>query len=549
MNILYVLMSCFMLINDDAEFFAKMEQSDSTETGFDVRHYNLSLRFDMDHKTFDGNVVITARALTSQQELTVDATNATLIIDSVIVQGSQVEFRHSRDSLLIKLRNPVVPHSEIDVAIYYRGASGYTGRYDGGGVYFISASRLATISQPNFARTWWPCLDHPSDKATANVKITVPDSLTAVSNGILKNVVHHSGLATYSWETKYPIATYLVSVAAAVYREFSEPYTSSDGRRMIISYYVYPEDYERAKVDFQPTQKFLTFLTRHFGEYPFIGEKFGFAEVDGEMTMEHQTICSVARNIIAGDRSNELTLLHETAHHWWGNLITPRAWRHIWLNEGFATYTEALYLEETAGKDSARKYRERWSREAQGAYAGSMIGKTDTAFWDSFSARSYKKGALVLHMLRAVVGDSMFFLILRNYAGHPKLRYGNAQTEDFVEECERTYGKSLKWFFNEWVYSTLDSIDRPVYEFDWQIRRTGTHNIVNVRLNQTTADKLVFRMPMTITLATARGETTYHVVDSLASQMFSFVTKDALTDVVIDKDDNVFKILKRIEGH
>ncbi len=547
MSLLLVL-GCWLtcLVNDPASPLDQ-QQGEPPVASFDVLHYDLSMNFNLPQKTFTGRVVIHVRALTSLTEMTVDAASATLVIDSVRTRGGAAAFHHASDLLSVQWSQPVAAQSEFDLTISYHGSSTYSGQYDGGGVYFISPSRLATISEPNFARTWWPCVDRPSDKATAAMTISVPESLTAVSNGVLRSVTRHSGTATYSWETDYPIATYLVSAAAAVYREYSEPYRRADGTDMKIVYYLYPEDEERGKVDFQNTKKILEFFSRRFCEYPFIREKFGFAEVDGNTTMEHQTLCSIQKDLIRGDRSSELTLLHETAHHWWGDLITPINWKHTWLSEGFATYAEALYLEEAAGKDSSRKYVERWMDAEPGTYAGSVIGKTDTAFWDAFAPRVYNKGAIVLHMLRAVVGDTIFFAIMRNYLNDPKLRYGNAATDDFIAECERTSGKNLKWFFHEWVYASADSVDRPAYEYDWTTNRNGSSFDVRVFLNQTTAGKLLFRMPMTVTLLSAKSQQTFPVVDSLASQTFSFVTVEPPTDVLIDKEHDVFKVLKRAE--
>ena len=185
----------------------------------------------------------------------------------------------------------------------------------------------------------------------------------------------------------------------------------------------------------------------------------------------------------------------------------------------------------------------------QGVYAGSVIGKSDTAFWDAFSPRVYVKGALVLHMLRAVVGDSTFFTIMRDYLNDRRLRYSSARTEDFVAACENAYGKSLKWFFDEWVYNSLDSIDRPGYEYHWHVTRDGSRDSVAVYLRQTTADQFIFRMPMTLTLVDGTSEQSFSIIDSLAEQTFLLVTETVPTDVLVDKDHAVFKVLTAREEH
>ena len=304
----------FSIIVPEALPAGRKGRSNQSAESFDVLHYTLSIRFDLEHKTFTGKTDVRARALSDSRELNLDASNETLTIDSVTAEGTKAAFRHATDRLSIFLPEMIPQGSEFTASIVYHGTSTFAGEYDGGGVYFISPSRLATISEPNFARTWWPCNDRPSDKATATVIIAVPESLTAVSNGTLKSLVRENGIATSTWETNYPTATYLISVAAAVYREFTDSYQSADGREMKIYYYVYPEDEQRARVDFQSTPKMLNFFREKVCDYPFIAEKFGYAEVDGNLTMENQTLCSIQKDFIRGDRSFEITLLHETAH-------------------------------------------------------------------------------------------------------------------------------------------------------------------------------------------------------------------------------------------
>lgn len=512
---------------------------------FDVVHYDVSIDFDLRHHSFRGSVGVTSQALESLHGIDLNASNETLTIDSVFSDDMKMEFTHSSQLLTVDFPEAVPTGTQFEVSIFYHGISIYDGEYDGGGIYFISDTRLATISEPNFARMWWPSKDRPSDKATAHITITVPESLTAVSNGILKEVRHKNGKATFVWETNYPIATYLVSMAVAQYQQFSETYTGLDGTQMPVTNYAYPEDLQPAMIDFQNTVSILKFFSSTFREYPFLHEKFGNVEVDGNTTMEHQTICSIQKSMITGKRTEELTFVHETAHHWWGDFITPLNWKHTWLSEGFATYAEALYLESTAGKDSANRYIKGWMGEEQGIYAGSVIGKTDTAFWDSFAPRVYNKGALVLHMLRGVVGDSLFFAAMKGYLNNPALAYGNAQTEDFVKECEKASGRSLRWFFDEWVYSSPDSIDRPEYVYSWDTRPDQGKHLVTLRLEQATASKLLYRMPITITLVSRESRTHRVVTDSLASQSFSFTSDVEPTDLLVDNENMIMKILRK----
>ncbi len=528
--------------------FASMPAPADSSGGYNVLHYDLHLDFDLSRKSFNGSVGITAVAQGRIREVNLDAASAQLTIDSVYSDDVRMTFTHVRDNLNVEFLEEVADGAQFEVSVFYHGSSSFTGRYDAGGVYFISPDRLATISEPNFARTWWPCKDRPSDKATAHIYITVPESLTGVSNGVLNGVTRKNGKATYEWETKYPMATYLYFAAVAPYATYSETYGGRE-RTMPVNYYVYPEDLAHAKVDFQNTTNILRFFSTKFREYPFIREKFGIAEVDGDMTMENQTICSIQKSMITGKRTFEWTVVHETAHHWWGDYITPLNWKHTWLSEGFATYAEALYAEETKGKDSANAYIRRLMGDQQGIYAGSVTGKSDTAFWDSFSPRVYNKGALVLHMLRGITGDSLFFAMMRAYLGDSTLAYGNATTQDFVRNCEQVYGKPLQWFFDEWVYASTDSLDRPEYEYSWTAERGGDAYRVILTLDQKNAAKLLYRMPVSVAIVEGSERKVYVVENTLPSQTFTFTAKTAPTDLIIDPDDKILKIVRKAGTH
>ncbi len=520
-------------------------QIDSFLINYNVTHYNLSIGLDLAKKSFYGNVEITADFLQPTNEFTLHASNVTLTIDSILFSENKLVFQHNSDLLTIQLASILHPSSSIKLKIFYHGISDFTGNYDGGGIYFASPDRAATISEPSFARNWWPCKDVPSDKATATISITVPDSLTAVSNGLLKNIERHDGKATFHWSTEYPMSTYLLSFAVARYNESSEEYTGSGGKTMKIYYYVFPEDTGKAKIDFQNIAKIMEYFRQTFGEYPFVNEKLGFAEIEGDMTMENQTICSIQKNFFTGDRQYELTFAHEIAHHWFGNMLTPQDWHHTWLNEGFATYAEALYLEHRRGPEVYQQYINSMMAMDNGTYAGSVIGKSDTAFWDSFSPAQSYKGAIVLHMLRRMLGDSTFFSCLSNYVTSPNLRYRNVTTEDFIDVCEKISGQNLRWFFNQWVYASADSVDRPVLEYEWSSSEGTSQKEITVSIEQKTAGKILYRLPLTVSLTTMNSIINFNVIDSVAVQSFKFPVNNQPDTVEIDKENRIFKIIQK----
>jgi aminopeptidase N len=512
---------------------------------YDVLHYDLSIAFDFQNKSFNGAVEVHLQVLNPLRQIVLSASNETLTIDSVFFDNSKVSYTHSSDHLIISLPSMFNKSKDISIIVYYHGASNFTGNYDNGGIYFSSSDRVATISEPWFARNWWPCKDVPSDKATATISITVPDSLTAVSNGILKKIEHHNGKATFHWSTEYPMSTYLLSIAVAKYSESSVEYKSLDGKAMKVFFFVFPEDSEKAKTDFRNILTIMEYFRQIFGEYPFLDEKLGFAEIVGDMTMENQTICSIQKDFFTGDRQYELTFAHEIAHHWFGNMLTPENWHHTWLNEGFATYAEALYLEHRRGSEVYQLYINSMMMMKNGTYAGSVIGKSDTAFWDSFSPAQSYKGAIVLHMLRKMLGDSVFFNCIKRYVKNTQLRYRNVTTQDFISVCELASGKNLKWFFNQWVYSPVDSIDRPVLDYTWETVHDKSKFNIALTIEQKTADKILYRLPLTVSITTMNSTYNYDVIDSVSVQSFNLSVKELPTAVEIDKENKIFKIINK----
>ena len=514
---------------------------------YDVLHYDIAINFDLPLKTFDGAVTMSIETVDSLPSCYFHASDRAITIDSILYKNTHIQFIRRGDTVEALFPSIISPHTRLDIVTYYHGHSIFSGQYDDGGVYVPDSANfehLATISEPFYARRWWPCKDLPSDKATVSVAISVPEKLMAVSNGLLKHVTSRNGRTTYTWETAYPIASYLVSVAVAPYKEIHATYHALDGRTMPMTYYVYPADSAKAVVDFQGTDSILHFFARRFCEYPFMNEKFGFAEVDGDLTMENQTICSISASIINGTRSNEMVYIHETAHHWWGDLITPKTWHDTWLNEGFATYSEALYVEDTRGIDRYRQYVDQWMRVPLGSYRTGVIAKSDTSFWDCFALSVYLKGAIVLHMLRGIVGDSAFFATLQTYIKSLRLRYANATTDDFIGIAEHQYGKPLRWFFDEWLSAPPDSFDRPVYRFSWSDDPSSPGSRINVTLEQPEMKNRLYRMPAEVGIFT-KGKTDFLTfTDSARTQTAAFRCSSVPDSVVFDPHHWIFKSIE-----
>ncbi len=320
-------------------------------------------------------------------------------------------------------------------------------------------SLVYNLNEPSYASTWFPCNDMPSDKVLLDIKITNDSSQTSVSNGILINKYLDNNRMTYHWKTVYPISTYLICLYSSRYFSFEDKYISASGDTMPIHYYVLAKHVKEAEVDFKATPKMIEVFSKTFGEYPFIKEKYGIAEFLWQMgAMEHQTITGIGSNFVSGKNYFEDVYVHELAHHWWGNAVGPATWKDIWLNEGFATYSEAIYAEAISGKSALQS-------TMLSKYADDFTGTLYDPGKNLFSSKVYDKGAWVLHMLRWELGDSVFFKILREY--FEAYKYKSATTLDFISVCEQVSKKDLKKFFDQWVFTGTENLQ---LDYKWKLK-------------------------------------------------------------------------------
>lgn len=320
-------------------------------------------------------------------------------------------------------------------------------------------SLVYNLNEPSYASTWFPCNDLPSDKVLLDIKITNDSSQTSVSNGILINKYLDNNRMTYHWKTIYPISTYLICLYSSRYFSFEDKYISASGETMPIHYYVLAKHVKEAEVDFKATPKMIEVFSKTFGEYPFIKEKYGIAEFLWQMgAMEHQTITGIGSNFVSGKNYFEDVYVHELAHHWWGNAVGPATWKDIWLNEGFATYSEAIYAEAVSGKSALQS-------TMLSKYADDFTGTLYDPGKNLFGSKVYDKGAWVLHMLRWELGDSVFFKILREY--FEAYKYKSASTLDFISVCEQVSKKNMKKFFDQWVFIGTENLQ---LDYKWKLK-------------------------------------------------------------------------------
>ncbi len=505
-------------LNEDDETYISDNQRQ-----IDILHYDLSFDLHPETKSFDASAIIKAKI---RKELKQIDLNFYDNFDITLVQlnGKEVPFINKEKRLTIS------PDSVSTDTFYIR--IDYSGKPVSAGLAgFVfgeinKKSLIYTLSEPTSASSWFPCNDFPNDKALLDIHITNDSSDVSVSNGKLISVKTEGDRRTYNWQTVYPISTYLICVYSSEYTEFNDYYVSINQQdTMQIYYFVLPDKVNEAKFDFKDHPQMLRIFSRMFGEYPFIKEKYGVAEFLWYMgAMENQTITGVPPNIINGKGFNEDILVHELAHHWWGDAIGLKYWKDIWLNEGFATYSEALYFEAESGKS---------------ALISTMLAKKQSSFPRTladpgrflFTSTVYNKGAWLLHMLRFEIGDSAFFNSLKGY--YQNYKYSNASTEDFIRICENESGKNLNSFFNQW----LNGHDYINFEYSWKKDAEKSNSKVYLTIIQEQDENSCYSFPIEVEVrfdSTSTKRFMFQV--NKKNSVFQFEVNQKPIDITLDPD-------------
>lgn len=507
-----------------------MYPGDST---FDATYYKLDLNITYTPKYLTGKVTVAAKAINALSSFYLDLYSS-MIVDSVKENSTSLSYSHNGNILTIALGHTVPAGNSFSVDVYYRGypsSSGFGsftfGTHNG-------EPCIYSLSEPYGARDWWPCKDTPADKAdSVDIWITAPSYYTSVSNGTLRDSIVNTGTKTYKWHESYPIAPYLVSVSMANYTRFDQYFKYSSTDSMIVTHYVYPENFTYAKPWLAKTPDMLKILSDRFGLYPFIREKYGHAQFGWGGGMEHQTCTSLGA-------FGDILQVHEMSHQWFGDMVTCKTWQDIWLNEGFATYCEGVYTEATSGHDAYVTYMKNKMNSAMSA-SGSLYVEDISSVSSIFdSNRSYSKGGSVLHMLRGIIGDSLFFQALRTYLHKSNLAYNSVSTSDFQKAVEEVYGASLDYFFNEWVYGK----NYPKYFISWSsITGDNSTYVTSITVEQTTNESpALFTMPVQVKLSNGSKDTTVTFFNNKQSQTFSVSTGFKPLQVVFDPNSNIMKV-------
>jgi aminopeptidase N len=455
----------------------------------DVLHYLLKITLNPEIKEISGDVTLTALFLHSSDVMYVNLYD-NLIIDSLFVNNQFVKYQRSETNIKLFLSKMYNSSDTLSIRVMYHGSPKNMGFSSFVFGEINDIPMISTLSEPYYASTWFPCDDRPDDKALLDMYITSDSVFTSISNGKLMEVTSAGKTKTFHYKTLYPIAPYLICLYSSVYTHFSETYISADKDTMPIDYYAIPKHLEAAKKDFGGHSKMISVFAQMFGEYPFIKEKYGVAEFLWQGgAMEHQTITGIGTSFVKGKGRYEEIYVHELSHHWFGDCVSPRSWKDIWLNEGFATYCEALYIEKVYGM-------EQFEAKIQTLKLPVFSGSVYDPSANIFSPTIYYKGAWILHMLRFEVGDSTFFSILRKYFNTYK--YSNASTQDFISIAEQLSGKNLTQFFDQWLYKPSNIIEAS---YSWDTAESNTKDstyVTHFTIKQNQTDYPCFRFPVNV---------------------------------------------------
>jgi aminopeptidase N len=495
---------------------------------FDVLNYDVTMAIDVDGHTIYGDTQVTS--VSEEAGLSAIALDLTVLtVDAVLAGEDSLEFTYVDPVLSIGLGEAYAVGDTFAVRVIYHGVPGNEGAGGFGGFWFDGAPLMGYqmgvglyADPPSMGKYWIPCWDWPCDKATADYRVTVLGvGKKVVCNGVLVSAVLDSvaNTATYVWSETHQIAPHLMTVHA---RKFSE---LVDSTYDWIHYWVFPTQVAAAGIHFQNVDVMMDGFIERYGAYPF--SKFGYVSaMKGDM--EHQTCVTHNAQTVQANHGYDWLLAHEMAHQWWGDCVSVNDWRDVWLSEGFATYSEAIFMEYAYGAETYRNYMQE-SLMTPVLNSGENFPIYDPDYL--WGTTTYEKGGCVLHMLRRVVGDSIFFDALAAYRqGH---EYSSATTAEFQAVVEAVSGEDLDWFFNQWVYD----VGWPVYEYSWRVVEGEGGYALNLVIDQVQTSGPVFAMPVDVKIVTASGDTTVCLAVDGEHEVFDLVVSDEPTGVELDCDN------------
>ncbi|MFR9800073.1 M1 family metallopeptidase [Streptomyces sp. MS06] len=412
--------------------------------GYDVSHYDLRLKYQPRTDELAGTATILAR---TTQDLSRFDLDFLLDVGEVRVNGARASFTRSGEhELVVTPRRRLAAGSAFTVVVRYRGVPSAKSAY-GFTTWHRTADGAVAADEPEAAWWWFPSNDHPLDKATYDISVAVPDGTQAVSNGTLTSKRSRLGWTRYTWREDKPQATYLATLAIG---KFDITTSTSEGGVPVVNAYSRSlgADAGAARASVERTGELVDWLSGYFGPYPF-GSAGGYVpDTTTGFALETQTRVYYSPRQFANG-ANTSVVVHELAHQWYGDSVSLKGWKDIWINEGFARYAQWLWSEHE-GEGTAQEL-------ADWVYASHPAGDP---FWTvkpgdpgpdhQFDIAVYDRGALALQALRDRIGDDAYFAVLRGWPSEHA--YGNASVADFERYAEQVSGEPLAALFDAWLF-------------------------------------------------------------------------------------------------
>ena len=488
---------------------------------FDVLNYTLYFDFYNNFQApyshfYKADEVITFRVDTALNQIKLNCISSSIVVLEVGQSGAS--FTQSQDTLTINLDRTYIPGEVADVSIIFSHYNIEDGNF------FCEGGFVFTDNEPEGARKWFPCYDRPYDKAKTDITVKVPSDVLLASNGRLEDSTTVADTTWFRWVSRDPVATYLTVISARRNWNLDIVYwprpSNPDDPMPIRFYYNDGENPDYMEV---LVPQMADYFSENYGEHPF--EKDGFASLNEEFTwggMENQTLTSICTGCWY-----ESLICHEFAHQWFGDMISPGTWADLWLNEGFATWSEAFWYENDGGYSAYKDEIEYNASYYLQANPGWAVYEPEWAINTPSNnilfnyAITYCKSSCMLHLLRYSLGDDLFFPAIYDYATDTtNFKYKNAITDDFQASLEESTGQDLEWFFESWVKQP----NHPVYDNEYNIIDNGNGTwTLHFYVNQVQTNAGFFPIPIELYIYFYNStDTTVRVMNDVNQQVFNF---------------------------
>lgn len=508
---------------------------------YNAIHYRIKLDLDFDNKYIDGENKITLSPLNDGFDIC--ELDAEQIVVSEVLDGKNQNllFKQTDKQLIVNLSKSYNYTDTLSLTVLYNITNPKTG------LFFIDKSptnplMLSSGSWPDKARCWYPCYDAPNDRVTHELIVTTTNNNKVLSNGklISKKENPEDGTVTYHWSQDLPHPTYLSMLSVAPFAVIKDSLGN-----LPINYWIYPKDSTDAKWIFGITPGIIEFYNDLFGyDYPWA--KYDQVLCPRQGGGAEATSATILGEQVIHDRQAEQDfswdgiIAHEIAHQWWGDLITLRTWSHTWMNESFGTYSDYLYTNWDKGEDEGAfnllSKKNQYLREAHNRYMRPIVFERYNRIQDNFDSHTYPKGAVVLHMLRRIVGDEPFFRTL-SYFLH-KHEFQPVVTHDFMIAIKEVTGKNMDWFFDLFVFKP----GHPVFDVSYDWDSSGNKILLRIQQKQDSIINVpIYKMPVNIGIYTSAGKSIQEICLSKKDEVFEFPAEEKPMMVRFDEGNYLLK--------